>query len=67
VNFSHKTIIDRMIDYRKSQRPYDQTPIKTKLSCEDLHRALNLPRPQPGREWPVSVLYRGYRIEASLS
>jgi hypothetical protein len=58
--------IDRDVDIRKSRRPYDQTPIKTRLSPEELNRALGLPRPEPGQSYPTSVLYRGYRIVASM-
>jgi hypothetical protein len=55
-------LIDRMIDWRRINRPRDQSDIKTNLAPDVIHRALGLPRPMEGAKYPDSVLYRGYRI-----
>lgn len=60
-----QAIIDKMIDWRKLNRPHDQSELKTSLSPESLHRALDHPRPRDGK-YPESVLYRGYRVLAKV-
>lgn len=62
-----KRQVDRMIDYRKVNRPNDTSSIRVGVSAMDLHKAL---RPETVRidhgtdpkTLPVSLLYRGYRV-----
>jgi len=56
-------LIDRMIDWRKLNRPEDVSDIKTNLNAKALHQALGRPCAADG-SYPESVLYRGYRILA---
>ena len=40
-----KELIDRMIAWRQANRPKDQSPIKTSLDPQALHKVLGLPPP----------------------
>lgn len=63
-NQMHKQAIDRMIDWRKANRPDDKKPIEVLIEPKDLHVALGLFFPanlQP-EQFPAHCLYRGYRI-----
>jgi hypothetical protein len=59
-------LIDRMIDWRRINRPQDESEIKTSLSPKELHKALGFPEPRDGN-YPLSVLYRGFRVSAAKS
>lgn len=59
-----RQMIDRMIDWKKTNRPSDVSAIKVNITPEALHIALGRP-PHTGGQCPSSVLYRGYRIECS--
>ena len=58
-----RELIERMIAWRRLNRPADDAPIRTALSPEALHKALGLNRPQQG-DYPRVVLYQNYEIEA---
>ena len=62
-----KELIDRMIDWRRVNRPADESPIKTTLNPEALHKALGLPDPLYGAKYPDSVSYRGYLVHAKAT
>lgn len=61
-----REIIDRMIGWRKVNRPTDTSDLKTNLNPEALHKALRMPFPANAKAWPDSVLYRGYRVLAKV-
>lgn len=62
-----KRDVDRMIDFRKLNRPSDQTDVRVNASCLHIHQAL---RPETVKiangadhsKLPFSLLYRGYRV-----
>jgi hypothetical protein len=60
-----KALIDRMVDWRKANRPHDTSEIRVNLAPEALIQILRMPSPQGGQPWPQSCLYRGYRIVAT--
>jgi hypothetical protein len=64
-----KRQIDRMIDYRRDQRPNDNSALRVSADAKEIHKALNLPDPDgiearhaKDTDYPVSVLYRGCRL-----
>ena len=59
-------ILDKAVDWRKVNRPYDQTPIKTNLDPKQLNDCLRLPKPAFGQKYPETVLYRGFRLAAKV-
>jgi hypothetical protein len=65
-HFKDRRIIDKMVDYRRAFRSWDVSAIRVKLSAPDLHKAVGYPPPRPGAEYPNSLTYRGYRIEATF-
>lgn len=60
-----QAIIDKMIGWRKLNRPHDQSDLRTSLDPKALHKALGCPLPRDGK-YPESVLYRGYRVLAKV-
>jgi hypothetical protein len=60
-----KAIIDKIVDWRKANRPTDTTDIKVNLAPEALNQILKMPLPRSGQAFPASCLYRGYRIVAT--
>lgn len=60
-----KAIIDKIVDWRRANRPADQSDIRVNLSPESLNQILKMPLPQAGRPFPASCLYRGFRIVAT--
>ena len=61
-----KRDVDRMIDYRKSQRPHDMSDIRVNVERLTMHKGLlpgmNYPGHLESKDLPVSLLYRGYRV-----
>lgn len=56
--------IDKAVDWRKANRPKDESDISIAITPKELHRALGLPRPIADAKYPDSVLYRGLRVKA---
>lgn len=57
--------IDKVVDWRRTNRPNDESEIRISVSPSELHRALTLPRPPRGSDYPKSILYRGFRVRAT--
>ena len=61
-----KAMIDKAIDWRKMNRPDDQSTIRLNITPEVLHNALRYPKPAGDiAKYPKTLLYRGYRLEAT--
>jgi hypothetical protein len=62
--------VDRMIDYRRRQRPDDQSDIRVNVERITMHRALHPEIPLAphidNTDLPVSCLYRGFRVVSIL-
>jgi hypothetical protein len=61
-----RVIIDNMVDWRKTNRPTDQSNIKVNLTPEVMLNCLKMPLPAGDKaNYPRTCLYRGFRIEAT--
>lgn len=61
-----KKDVDNMIDYRRSQRPHDESPIRINCGNIIMHKALNpqvpLDRHIQNEDLPFKLLYRGLYV-----